>query len=54
LSPQEVAENLVISIKTVNSHKTVILAECRSAWGMPESTWLDFHFIAEKFGQPLA
>lgn len=49
LSPQEVADELVISVKTVNSHKTVILAECRNAWALPESTWLDYRFIAEKF-----
>lgn len=50
LTPQEVAEELVISVKTVNSHKTVILAECRNVWALPESTWLDYRFIAEKFG----
>jgi CRISPR-associated protein Csx14 len=49
LSPQEVADKLFISVKTVNSHKTVILAECRNAWGMKASTWLDYRFIAEKF-----
>lgn len=54
LAPQEVADELVITVKTVNSHKTVILAECRNAWGMAESTWLDYRFIAEKFGGPLA
>ena len=51
LSPHEVAQELVISVKTVNSHKTAVLAECRNAWEMPESTWLDYRFIAEKFGQ---
>lgn len=51
LSPQEVANKLVVSIKTIHSHKTVILAECRSVWALPESTWLDYRFIAEKFGE---
>ncbi|WP_420628441.1 CRISPR-associated ring nuclease [Candidatus Leptofilum sp.] len=49
LTPKQVAEKLFISLKTVNSHKTVILAECRNAWAMPETAWLDYRFIAEKF-----
>ncbi len=49
LNPQQVAEKLVISIKTVDTHKTVILAECRNVWNLPEDTWLDYRFIAEKF-----
>lgn len=49
LSPQEVADALSITPKTVNSHKTVILAECRISWAMPENAWLDYRFIAEKF-----
>ncbi|HID51461.1 MAG TPA: histidine kinase, partial [Anaerolineae bacterium] len=50
LNPQRVAEKLFISIKTVDSHKTVILAECRNAWALPDDDWLDYHFLAEKFG----
>ena len=49
LHPQQVADRLFISVKTVDSHKTVILAECRNAWAMPEETWLDYRFIMEKF-----
>jgi CRISPR-associated protein Csx14 len=49
LSPQEVAEKLVISIKTVDAHKTVILAVCRNAWALPAGGWLDYHFLREKF-----
>lgn len=48
-SPQDVAESLNISLKTVDSHKTVILAQCRNAWGIPEDTWLDYRFLREKF-----
>ena len=48
-NPQQVAEKLYISVKTVDSHKTVILAECRNAWALPEATWLDYRFITEKF-----
>ena len=49
-SPQSVAEQLSITLNTVNSHKTVILAECRTAWGLPEDTHLSYHFLREKFG----
>ncbi len=49
-TPQQVAEKLSISIKTFNSHNSAILAECRSAWELPEAQWLDYHFIQAKFG----
>jgi CRISPR-associated protein Csx14 len=49
-TPQDVAEALSISIRTVDSHKTAILAECRIAWGFPDDSWLDYHFLREKFG----
>lgn len=49
LSPQQVADRLFITLKTVDSHKTVILAECRNAWNLPEDNWLDYHFVADKF-----
>jgi CRISPR-associated protein Csx14 len=48
-SPQDVAEWLNISLKTVDSHKTAILACCRNAWGLSEETWLDYHFLRERF-----
>ncbi len=50
LSPQEVTERLNISLKTVDTHKTQVLAECRVAWALPEDTWLDYHFLHNKFG----
>ncbi len=49
LSPQEVAERLHISLHTVNSHKTVILSECRNAWELDESTRLDYRFLRDQF-----
>lgn len=49
-SPQDVAEQLFISIKTVDTHKTVILAHCRSAWEIPEGTRMTFYFLRDKFG----
>ncbi|MBL7064100.1 MAG: histidine kinase [Anaerolineae bacterium] len=47
--PQEAAESLCITLKTVDSHKTVVLDECRNAWGVPEDTQLDYHFLHDKF-----
>ncbi len=49
LNPQQVAERLFISIKTVDTHKTVILAECRNAWNLPEDAYLDYRFLADMF-----
>ncbi len=47
--PQEAAEHLCISLKTLDSHKTQILAECRIAWALPEDEHLTYHFLREKF-----
>jgi len=49
LSPQEVAEALCITLKTVDTHKTAILGECRNAWAVPDEKWLDYHFLHDKF-----
>jgi len=48
--PQEAAEALGITLKTLDTYKTKILAECRAAWALPEDTWLTYRFIHEKFG----
>jgi CRISPR-associated protein Csx14 len=50
LTPQEAADALVISLKTLDSHKTEILAECRVAWAMAEDAWLTYHFLHDQFG----
>jgi len=50
-NPQQVAEALSVTVKTVHAHKTVILSECRAAWELPEGTWLDYHFLRDKFGR---
>ncbi len=49
-TPQEVAEALCITLKTVDTHKTVILGECRNVWAVPDEKWLDYHFLHDKFG----
>ncbi|MCA9950730.1 MAG: hypothetical protein KDE48_13865, partial [Anaerolineales bacterium] len=48
-NPQQVAAQLHITIKTVDSHKTVILAECRNVWDLPADAYLDYRFLAQKF-----
>ncbi|MCS6841316.1 MAG: CRISPR-associated ring nuclease, partial [Roseiflexus sp.] len=49
LRPDQVADALSISLSTVNSHKTVILAECRVAWESSDDEPLDYRFIRERF-----
>jgi len=50
LAPQEVAEQLTISLKTVDAHKTTILAECRNEWMLDSDQRLNYHFLQDKFG----
>jgi CRISPR-associated protein Csx14 len=52
--PQEAADALSISLKTLDTHKTQILTECRIAWHLPEDEHLTYHFLQEKFGPWLA
>lgn len=49
-TPQEAATQLGITLKTVDSHKTKILAECRSVWEWSETKHLTYHFLREQFG----
>ncbi len=50
-SPQEAAETLCVTVKTIHAHKTVILGECRNAWELSEDARLDYYFLREKFGR---
>src|SRR5260370_13793338 len=49
LSPQEVANQLCLSIKTVDTHKTVLLGLCRNAWNKGPNESLDYHFLQQAF-----
>ena len=51
LASTEVADRLFITPKTVDTHKTAILAECRIAWNLPEDARLSYHWLREKFGR---
>jgi CRISPR-associated protein Csx14 len=54
LLPQEAADHFNISLKTLDTHKTNILAECRVAWALPEDAHVTYHFVREKFAAWLA
>ncbi|MCB0201233.1 MAG: histidine kinase [Anaerolineae bacterium] len=49
MTPQDVAEHLAITLKTVDSHKTVILDQCRIAWGAQEDQRLTYHDLRRWF-----
>lgn len=49
-TPQDVAEALQITLSTVNTYRSVILAECRNAWQLSQDERLTYHFIPERFG----
>lgn len=52
--PHEAAESLSITLKTLDAHKTQVLAECRVAWALPEDEHLTYYFLRETFGTWLA
>ncbi len=49
LGPQEVADKLHITIKTVDAHKTKLLDLCRETWNIKTSSRLDYHFFYRNF-----
>ncbi|GEM_PF-177978 len=49
LYPEEVAERLSISVRTVDSHKSRILEECRIAWGLDDHRRLDYQTLHRFF-----
>lgn len=49
LSPQEAAEQLNITLKTVDTHKTAVLEHCRIVWSVPEGQRLTYHDLRRWF-----
>ncbi|MCB0210548.1 MAG: histidine kinase [Anaerolineae bacterium] len=49
MTPQEVAEQLVVTVKTVSAHTTSIFSKCRPAWELPDKERLTFYFLRDKF-----
>jgi CRISPR-associated protein Csx14 len=50
-NPQETAETLFVTVRTVHAHKTKILDHCRNAWELPSDARLTYYFLREKFGR---
>ncbi|SRR5579883_207668 len=48
-NPQEVAQALILSIKTVDTHKTTLLGLCRNAWNKAPHEALDYRFLQKAF-----
>jgi CRISPR-associated protein Csx14 len=49
LRPQQVANELNISLATVHSHTTALLSLCRNAWNIDKHEHLDYHFLHTAF-----
>lgn len=49
LRPQQVAQELSLAPVTINTHKTVLLNLCHTAWNIPNDERLTYHFLAAKF-----
>lgn len=49
LNPQEVVERLSVTLKTVDSHKTAILDQCRIAWGVADGERMTYHDLRRRF-----
>lgn len=49
LNPRQVADELQITLATVNSHTTVLLAYCRHVWNIPPEERLSSLFLRAKF-----
>jgi CRISPR-associated protein Csx14 len=54
LTPQQIADQLVITLAAVDAHKLVIFRRCRIAWGYPPGHHLNYHFLREQFREYLA
>lgn len=51
LTPQQVADQLCITLGTVNDHKTTILQHCRNVWNLELATRIDYRWLREKFAR---
>ncbi len=51
LNRKQVAEELHVSLKTVDAHKTVIYQKCCEVWNVPSSESITYHYLKEKFAR---
>lgn len=49
LTPQEVANELGITLAAVDAHKTPIFQECRNEWNLLPDFRLDYRWLRDKF-----
>lgn len=49
LTPQEAADKMEISLKTVDTYKTNIFSECRNVWGELGPGRVDYRWLADQF-----
>lgn len=49
LRPQQVADQMGITITTVYSHTRALLGLCRNTWNIPDKEYIDYHFLYTKF-----
>lgn len=49
LKPQQVADELCVTLATVNTHKTALFGYCYSAWNIPDEERPTYHFLATRF-----
>lgn len=50
-SPQDVADQLAITLGTVSNHQHAIYHACRHVWLLPEDESLDYHWLERHFGR---
>jgi CRISPR-associated protein Csx14 len=53
-TPQEAAEKLSLSVKTISTYTTKIYELCRGAWELPLDARLTYHFLWAKFSAFMA
>ncbi len=49
LEPQQAADELHITLGTVDAHKTKLLDHCRTVWELDEDKRLTYHFLYKNF-----
>ena len=51
LKRKQVAEELCLSLKTIDTHKTEILKACQNTWQLGSDQPIDYHFLKEHFAR---
>jgi CRISPR-associated protein Csx14 len=51
LNRQQAANELGLSLKTIDTNKTAIYKKCIEEWELPIDQYIDYHFLKEKFSR---